>query len=379
MVEGLRKSLRQYRQHWEVETATSGADALLRLEAEPFDALVSDAQMPVMDGEHLLLSARDRWPGLLRVVLSGDVGREGTARLSGLCHHFIPKPVAVPMLHARIEEALAARERLGSPRLKALVCRFGALPALPGTFAAVNQLLDSDATLDAFVQVVERDTAVCANVLRAVNSAWFGLRTRVSSLREAVRLLGLRPLRDVVLAAEVFSGAAPGVEGLRRQALERLGALPGLLRLLGATELREDAATALILADVGQLLLMLRAPEEAAVVERETAGGHDRVEVENRVVGADHTLLGAVLMSIWNLPPSLVEAVALHHAPRTGPVVRSLSSVLALICAVQELAAGAGAGRERLHARARSLAAPFGVEDLDLLIAAFSLSKQEAA
>lgn len=379
MVDGLRKSLRQFRQHWDVETSTSGADALARLSAGPFDALVSDAQMPEMDGEHLLAAARDRWPQMLRVVLSGEVGKQGAARLTGLAHHFIPKPVAVPVLHARIEEALAARERLSSPGLQALVCRFGALPALPGTFAAVEALLSRDASLEAFVQVVERDPAVCANVLRAVNSAWFGLRTRVSSVREAVRLLGLRPLRDLVLAAEVFSGSCPAVEALRRAALERLGALPALLKLLGAEAHREAAATALILADVGQLLVLLRAPVEAAVIERDTAGGHERVEVEQRLLGADHTVLGAVLMSMWCLPAELVEAVALHHAPRSVPPVGSLSSVLALCCAVQDYLGAVGLRRERLAEHARALAAPFGVNELDGLIGAFATSTQEEA
>lgn len=380
IVDGLRKSLRQYRQHWEVETTTSGAEALLRLEGAAFDALVTDAHMPLMDGEGLLRTARESWPQMLRVVLSGDIAQSGHARLVQLAHQFIPKPVEVPVLHARIEEALAARHLLGSAALKALVCRLGTLPALPGTFGEVNRLLErADATLDQFVHVVEADPSVCANVLRVVNSAWFGLRTRVASIREAIRLLGFRPLRDVVLAAEVFSGASPTVERLRREALERLGALPKLLRALQADEWKEAAATAVILADVGQLIVLLRAPAEAAAVETEVARGWNRLEVETRLLGADHALLGAVLLTMWSFPSELIEAVALHHAARTVTPVRSLSTVLALSCTVQDLGAASGAQREALCARARALAAPFGVEDLESLTSAFVVAKQEAA
>jgi HD-like signal output (HDOD) protein/CheY-like chemotaxis protein len=355
-----------------VETATSAAQALQRLELLPFDALVTDARMPGMDGAQLLRIARERWPEMLRVVLSGDVGKDGPAAVTELAHQFIPKPISVPRLHARIEEALAARQLLGSHALKALVCRLGTLPTLPGTFAAINRLIEQpDASLEEFVRVVEHDPSVCANVLRVVNSAWFGLSTRIDSVREAVRLLGVRPLRNVVLAAEVFNGQGPEVERLRHAALERLFALSALVPRLQATEWKEAAATGVILADVGQLLLILRAPDEVEAIEREVAQGHARTDVEVARLGTDHAHLGAALLSMWSLPADLVGAVALHHEPRTAPQVRSLSTLLALICTLQDYQAATGARREALAQRALQLAEPFEIAELATLTSAF--------
>ncbi len=379
VLDGLSKSLRTYRKQWDVVTAASGAAALELLSHGTFDALVTDARMPMMDGAQLLRVARERWPEMMRVVLSGETAKGGLADLTELAHHFIPKPVTMPVLHARLEEALAARQLLGSKTLKALVCRLGTLPSLPGTFAEVNSLLaQPKSTLEQFVRAIERDPSVCANVLRVVNSAWFGLRTRVASVREAVRLVGFAPLRDMVLAAEVFSGARPEVERLRHEALERLAALPKLISTLKATEWRESAATAVILADVGQLLLLLRSTPEAEAVDARVFAGHERVEAERRLLGADHAHLGAVLLSMWSLPAELSEAVALHHEVRSAEPVRSLSTLLALICAVQDLNTARDHRKEALAARTLQLAAAFGVTELPPLLATFTAT-QEAA
>jgi CheY-like chemotaxis protein len=63
ILEGLQRMLRPQRQHWEMAFASSGEAALKLLEERPFDVIVSDMRMPVMDGAALLTHVRDRFPG----------------------------------------------------------------------------------------------------------------------------------------------------------------------------------------------------------------------------------------------------------------------------------------------------------------------------
>lgn len=216
IVQSLRRALFRHRE-WEVEFVTSGARALSALSERPFDALITDIRMPELDGPGLLTEAVARWPSLVRVVLTGDPGEARPARveaLERLAHHVLIKPVSVEALFHRVEQSLRARDRLVDPALRALVVGLGPLPALPATFEAVTRVTRRpDFTLAELVEVVEADRAVCSHVLRVVNSAWFGLGKPVSSMREAVRLLGVRPLESVVLATEVFSG--PGADWRR--------------------------------------------------------------------------------------------------------------------------------------------------------------------
>lgn len=338
VVEGLRKALYQYRKQWHVETATRGAEALVKLQATTFDAVVTDARMPEMDGETLLHVVADQHPEVLRVVLSGEVGGSGVARLQRLAHHFIPKPINATDLFARLQEALSARERLAGHELQALVCRLGELPASPRTFSEINRLSSHpETTLEQLTAVVEQDPSVAANLLHLVNSAWFGRSTRVGSTREAVRLLGMVHLRSVVLATEVF-GHRADLEHLAQLAVERLNGTPALLARLGLSAWHDAAATAVVLCDVGELIIAVRAPDDARRIEREVEAGRSRETVEREVLGADHALLGGVLLRLWNLPGPLVDAVALHHEPRLAQAAPTLAAFVALSCRLQELA-----------------------------------------
>jgi HD-like signal output (HDOD) protein/ActR/RegA family two-component response regulator len=369
VVDGLRKALYPFRSKWEVHVATSAKLALDQLGTQAFDAVVTDARMPDMDGEGLLREVATRWPTMLRVVFSGEIGLTGPTRVEHIAHYFLPKPLAAAALFSRVDQSLDARDRLGTEPLKALVCRLGPLPALPDTFAAINALISNGAPLERFVEVIERDPALCANVLRVVNSAWFGLRCRISSLREAVRLLGVHPLRTLALAAELYATDDERVAALRTAAIVRLAALPRVIDTLKAEHLAEEAATALVLADVGSLVLCLRAPDDAAAIERAVHEGTPRVVAEQQRLGETHAAIGAVLLSLWNLPRTLVDAVALHHETRVTPGSPTLCTLVALTCRLHELRAAPN--DSALAEQARSLATAFGAPDLDALLACF--------
>jgi HD-like signal output (HDOD) protein len=241
---------------------------------------------------------------------------------------------------------------------------------MPGTFSAISELIGQEnATLERFVEVIENDPAVSANVLRIVNSAWFGLRTQVSSLREAVRLIGSVPLRNVALTAELYGTNDHRVAGLRTSAMQRLAALPMIAQRLGVSPVTDEATTAIVLADVGSLVLSLRAPEEAAAIEAEVQAGKARIDVEDARLGATHAAIGAVLLSMWNLPRSLVDAVALHHETKVTPGSPTLCTLVALTCRLHEL--HAMPARATLREQALTLASAFGTPDLDALLECF--------
>ena len=82
VLDGLRRMLHSERSVWEMEFVSSGDAALLACEAHPFDVVVSDLQMPGMDGAQLLGYVRDRYPATARIVLSGY---SDDALLRGLC------------------------------------------------------------------------------------------------------------------------------------------------------------------------------------------------------------------------------------------------------------------------------------------------------
>lgn len=97
----------------EVETAPDGAAALdvLASASQPFDLLLTDIRMPVMDGVALALSASRDYPGLVIVLMTGYAGEKERAQgLNALVHDVILKPFTLPEIKEKLRAALATRQ-----------------------------------------------------------------------------------------------------------------------------------------------------------------------------------------------------------------------------------------------------------------------------
>ncbi len=342
VLDGLRKALRVHRARWKIETASGGVAGLAALAAGHFDAVVSDVRMPEMDGEVFLQEVQRRHPDVLRVVLSGDVRTEVAQRLSHIAHQFIPKPAAPKQVFELVDEALQARDLLSNPAMRQLVVRLGDLPTLPGTFSQVLQAINAkDVSFTRLAEIIQTSPAIAANVLRVVNSAYYGLPRKVTTVQEAVKLLGLEHLKLLVLSVEVYFGSGVEQLGLQlhEQATQRMRAVKRLLDWAQRPDLIPSAQTAAVLSDVGLILLASRAPAEFEKVCARVDRDHVSYEVaEQAVVGAHHGLLGGVLMGMWNLPVDVCQAVVLHHGPWTGTPGASAASALGLVVVAEELA-----------------------------------------
>ena len=102
VLRGLELALRRERARWRLVFALGAAEALRELAAAPFDVIVTDLQMPGMDGVALLARVRDDHPGLKRVVLSGNAESSVVARASEVAHVVLGKPCPIAELRACI-------------------------------------------------------------------------------------------------------------------------------------------------------------------------------------------------------------------------------------------------------------------------------------
>src|ERR1700757_1853657 len=89
VLEGLQRSLRPMRNEWEMAFLTSGAEALQRMEQQPFDIIVTDMRMPVMSGTQLLEEVKRRFPQCFRIILSGQADQETIMRAVDPTHQYL--------------------------------------------------------------------------------------------------------------------------------------------------------------------------------------------------------------------------------------------------------------------------------------------------
>jgi HD-like signal output (HDOD) protein len=300
---GLRNVLRSRRREWDMVFAIGPEEALAKLGEGPFDVVVSDMRMPRMDGATLLSKVKQLQPKAVRMILSGQTELESVMKSVFIAHMFLSKPCDPALLQRVVDRACRLQAVLNSDELRASAGKVEMLPAAPKTYVALNgALMEASCTVAAVARIIERDVGLCAKLLQLVNSAFFGLPRKISSLAETVTYLGIVTIKNLALALETFSTAA-GFSDLSEAALSDLqnhSLLTGqIARQIEAKDAKkaEEAFLAGVLHEVGWLVKVKNTPGK---------GPGSAV---------DRTLLGAYLLGLWGLPHPIMEAVAYHKEP----------------------------------------------------------------
>ena len=143
VLDGLRRMLYPYRHEWDMLFVGSAREALDSLAQSRFDVLITDMRMPEMSGLELLAQVRDRYPEIVRMVLSGQSDREITLSSVTLAHQYLSKPCDAATLRATVDRALNLRVILDDPSLKQVISRIHALPSIPAVYTELVNTLQS--------------------------------------------------------------------------------------------------------------------------------------------------------------------------------------------------------------------------------------------
>ncbi len=125
------------------EFVDSAAAALEALEATPYDAIVTDMRMPEMDGAQLLEQVKQRYPDVIRVVLSGQASRAAVLRSIAPAHQFLSKPCDPQELASPPRPGLCHARLLSNQSLKTIVSRLRSIPSLPTIYDELTVALRS--------------------------------------------------------------------------------------------------------------------------------------------------------------------------------------------------------------------------------------------
>jgi HD-like signal output (HDOD) protein len=320
VLQALGNVFRRYRKEWAMAFYPDPRKALETLIAEPVDVVVSDARMPQLGGEALLRELQKRAPGTARVILSGQSEVSEATRLLGVAHQYLAKPCEPAQLAEVVNRVARVRRQLDNAALRALIAGAGQLPTAPKVWLQLSKLLASDRTkLSDVVCAVESEPVLVAKLLQVANSAYFGVAQEVVSLARAVMVLGFEALKSMVLVFETERAfPAPSVD-LDQMRNRSLLAAQVARTMMPPGPLADATFTATLVADLGAILLAARMPDAFLPLWE---GGASN-ETEEATLGLSHPLAGAWLLSLWGLPSTVVDMVALHHL---APVDQSPSS-----------------------------------------------------
>jgi len=315
VLQAMRRTLHSMRTEWSMEFASSGTVALEALAKSPADVIVSDMRMPGMDGWQLLAEVKHLYPQTIRLILSGHADPNAIMRSIGVAHQYLAKPCESATLKAAIAQTQVLRNLLSSDRLATLVGHVGTLPSAPVAFQEILTCLQQPtASVAEAARIIGRDVAMTANIMKLVNSAFFGARQPISSADRAVAYLGLDTLAALVAGHSVFQGGASSciagfsLERVWQHSLQTAIAARAIaLHEKQSAARTEEAFLAGILHEVGKVVYATR-----SVVVNDPAASDDDTVAQ---MEAHHAEVGAYLLGLWGFPNSIVEAVAFHHQP----------------------------------------------------------------
>ncbi len=240
-------------------------------------------------------------------------------------------------------------------RKREIISKMKSFPSMSGIAAKVLKLLDDpSSSADQVEQLLKQDPSLTANLLKLTNSSYFGIPSKVGSVRHAVAMLGWKRLSKLVMAACVSAitdrqlpgyDLPPGV--LWQHSVAVSVTAEGLMRELKIAE-SDEIFTAALLHDLGKLILGGFVEKEIEEIEKVAARGIPFQMAEQAVLGTDHAEIGALMLESWSFPPKLVSAVRWHHDPDSAPETSSMTDIVH-VANVLCLMIGIGIGVEGLH------------------------------
>lgn len=314
---GLRRALHRDRKRWSISYCTEASEALKVVKKRHVDVIVSGMQMTDGKGHDLLEAVRDMSPSTARIVLSAESDADAIMHASRIAHQFVTKPCEFDDIRSTIERLAFSREDLPEERLRSIVNNVRVLPTPSDVQRKLSEVMARDHQLTDIAEVVETDVALVAELLRLVNSSFFGLSSRVDTVREAVGLLGMELVEALVATRSAYAGTLDvpvDVSKINRHSQD-VAAVAGLAASRGgASKLdRSVAVSAGLLHDVGVLILAQVAPKGAGNAAEVLDVGD--LDAERLAFGADRYAIGAHLLDLWAFSPRTTHAVRELAAP----------------------------------------------------------------
>ncbi len=198
--------------------------------------------------------------------------------------------------------------------------------------ALIKTLNDKDVSVASVRNIIARDAALTAQLLRVANSARFGLPRGVGTLDEAITMVGMAQVRSLSLAA-CLSGAFPTLPGLDRNAFWNHSLACAAYAQWLAAELGVDTQTAWLtgmMLRLGELLIGMAEPKTLQAIEKPPLQPGERWAREQRLVGFTEGQITAELARRWDFPMQIVQALQRASDPLTEQAFSRLGALLHL-------------------------------------------------
>jgi HD-like signal output (HDOD) protein len=335
---GILASLRSLFHHrgFDASFFSSAQEALGYLQNHGADIIVTDLRMPLMSGQEFLARAMAVRPEASRFIVSGYEDREVVMDIlaSGVAQRFIHKPWKDQELLGLISETLTLRAELRTEELLKIIT---SLPTLPAATRSTMHLATSVSKMDVsvldLVDGVEQEPALVAKLLRVANSVYFGARTPIIGIRDAITFIGTEYVVGLMLGYQAFQNISRGIPGsdpaaidaLWKRAVHRAHIAKTLALNWPNVRNPHIPYSVALLQDIGFVVWACVRPDQYqqfVTLRKESRLTWRQAEEQSFI--ASHEEVGYRLLQSWNFPERFVTAVGNHHGVTKGDALLSI-------------------------------------------------------
>ena len=224
--------------------------------------------------------------------------------------------ITIPMNDVRIEHIKDVSEEL--------IEHIDSIPQFPENVVALQtELNNPDVEIAGIARKIATDPALTADLLKLVNSAAFMLPKRMDNITEAVKLIGLRSLKNILYSygaqATLGKGSEETKELWNHSYRTAFYAYTIARSLLKKPEILDDVYAGGILHDMGKIVFSSVHPQLISRISKFTQqkGISPRL-FEDFSIGLNHAEIGAMISEKWNFPEVLVDSIRFHHDPHNA-------------------------------------------------------------
>lgn len=308
----------------------SSLEAIDYVKKHPVHMVIVNKETTDLTSEVFLEKVQKINSDIIRIMFCDITDVKSVTRLieKGLVKQLLVSPWHDSEIKRQINSLLSLEVGLLENKTLSQLVNLEDLPSLPELYQSLMRLMSKSADIDLVGELISKDQSIALKVLGLANSAFYGRKT--GNINQAIMSIGLNNVKNIVLANSVFGSSNEHLDLLWQHGVNTNRLILAIYKDVMYKKMPTLFGSIGLLHDVGRVIMYSLAREKYEEIQKlATEGNYVYINLEEEQLGTTHQVLGAYLLSMWELPFVYIEAAMYHHYPMHAKVVnKELVAVL---------------------------------------------------